>query len=134
MVFSSKASYSHKFSYFFACFWSFLVLFSTFLALFDSFHTKPKLIKKPSKVISILGFFYDSLRSGKPNKWLIPSIAPTLLCKARSFLFSLFYETSLRRLKIKKPASKMKWALFVIRSGFEPETFALEGRCSIQLS
>ena len=28
----------------------------------------------------------------------------------------------------------MKWALFVIRSGFEPETYCLEGSCSIQLS
>ena len=90
--------------------------------------------KNQSNVISILVFFCDPLRSGEPNKWLIASIAPTLLCKAWLFLFSWLYETSLRRLKIKKPASKMKWALFVIRSGFEPETFALEGRCSIQLS
>ena len=49
------ASYSHKFACIFASIWSFLVLFGTFLALFGSFYPKLKLIKKPSKVLSILG-------------------------------------------------------------------------------
>ena len=106
-------------------------IFSIFLALRNKF-TSPE--NKKARFKNEVGTFCDPLRSGEPNKWLIPIIAPTLLCKARSFLFSWLYETSLRRLKIKKPSSKMKWALFVIRSGFEPEAFALEGRCSIQLS
>ena len=106
-------------------------VFSIFLAQRNKF-TSPE--NKKARFKNEVGTFCDPLRSGEPNKWLIPSIAPTLLCKARSFLFSWLYETSLRRLKIKKPSSKMKWALFVIRSGFEPEAFALEGRCSIQLS
>ena len=81
--------------------------------------------------------FCDPLRSGSGVqilwKRLMPSIEPQLLCSCWIFPFKLLFKINFNRFKRKNPALSCR-VLFVIRSGFEPEAFALEGRCSIQLS
>ena len=60
-----------------------------------------------------------------------------LLAQMPFFCFAFAYESELstrRRItKIAQP-SVARFALFVIRLGFEPKTHSLEGCCSIQLS
>jgi len=101
-----------------------------FLALRNKF---PSPENKKALFKNEVGTFCDPLRSGEPNKWLIPSIEPQLLCSCWIFPFKLLFKINFNRFKRKNPALSCR-VLFVIRSGFEPEAFALEGRCSIQLS